>query len=154
MKITILACDPGVRNFAYSIIEYDTSNKPFHVRKVKVLQHGVVGCTVTELKSANSLYRQRLKFGSVFKRLKRDFKPTHSLAERFMSRGFGGGASTAEKINFMIGVLHGLDVAGHPLKLIGASVWKNEVKRNGFVLVKARCNGQEVYEGFERPKGE
>lgn len=160
MRLRILAFDPGQKNCSVALIEYDSSKTPLQLKDIKIVFHGLLPSDATALvvKKSSTLSLQIKSLQQLLEQLKREWKPTHVILERYMTRGFGGGGNTTEVINILIGCILCSRIA--PTKLIGASMWKNEVKRNRIAqgleekVGKHTCNRTEVYEGFEVAKGQ
>jgi hypothetical protein len=161
--LKVLAFDPGQKHFATSVVSYSTSsNTSFQAQKLKVLATGLIPSTITALvvKRPGVLDDQSFLFLEILKTLVDQYQPTHVIAERYMTRGMGGGGNTTEVINLLLGMLLGAHLTDKHLNLIGASTWKNEVKRQrakqGYdeKIYKHSCNKTETYKGFEVPKGQ
>lgn len=155
--LKILAFDPGQKNCSFALLQHNPTSRTLD--RTKLLCHGLLPSEVTNLnlKSASQLSIQIKTLQELLGQLKAEYSPTHLILERYMTRGFGGGSNTTEVINFLIGTITSYNVAS--TKLIGASTWKNEVKRQRIKqglepqLGKHTCNKTEVYEGFETERG-
>jgi hypothetical protein len=160
-ELRILAFDPGQKNHSVAVVSYDTSIKTFHARKLRIVAHGLFPNEVTALvvKKSHTYRHQVQTYHSILTGLKSKYNPTHAMAERYMTRGFGGGSNTTEIINLLLGVMSVSNLSPTPLKLLGASQWKNEVKRQRLKqgydakIPKHSCNNTEVYQGFETARG-
>ena len=119
-KFISSGCDPGLVNFAFSIIKYLPNQR-------KVLHSHMVKNRVTDLKI--NVLQQRLAFYKEIRSYLIKYKPSVIAIERFMVRGRFG-QSIAECISFMLGILSGL-CAKLKIKfqLITASSWKNAFHR-------------------------
>jgi Holliday junction resolvasome RuvABC endonuclease subunit len=113
----ILALDPGVNNFAWSVIKND------RVYRCGFVQDPVKDLTGDSLMAELKIYRKEMLA------LIKKYKPQALIAERFMVRGRWLGA-TCEKINIMLGVLADICVAKKiDLYLITSALWKNSFNR-------------------------
>lgn len=154
MTIRLLSFDPGQKNCSFAIVESSSKS----VNSLKVMSHGLLPANTTnlELKTASKVRQQILNLQETLLHIQEKYSPTHLILERYMTRGFGGGSNTTEVINFLIGCIVAQNIA--PVKLIGASTWKNEVKRHRIKQGlspqrhKHTCNKVEVYAGFETAK--
>jgi Holliday junction resolvasome RuvABC endonuclease subunit len=136
-KISLLSLDPGTKNYGYSVIEFDSTNK------IRLKKAGRLFSTVHKLNQ--DLMGQIDRYSSAIHKLIDDHSVKLIIAERYMSRRMGG--TTIECVNAMLGVL--MEIASSRklrLKLIPASQWKNEVER--------QRNGQldELYAGGKAEK--
>lgn len=118
--IRILSLDPGVTNFAWSVLEIDDKDK------IKVIATGMLEDTVTDLKSL-FLSVQMEAFIEDVKYIIRHFKVTEIVYERFMTRGHKG--TTIELISYMIGALVCSTNFRVPVRPIIAAQWKNEYNK-------------------------
>lgn len=120
MVYTILGCDPGSKNFGYSVIRFKKVGNTFQFR---VLETGILECALTELKGdvvgAINLFKRRVSA------LRRKYGITHFCAERFQSRGIKG--KTIELVSFMLGLLTQVGIRNY--LFITASQWKNQINR-------------------------
>lgn len=105
--------DPGPKNFAYSVIEYNEVTKNYEILSTGLLNN-VVNKIDSDLRgSLESLVVEIAALtngGSI-----------NITAERYMSRG--GLISAAEKVNIMLGCL----CSKYDVSLYSAAAWKNVV---------------------------
>jgi hypothetical protein len=129
--LTILALDPGSRNFGEAIIQIQKKEGKLACR---VIENGKLTHTVTQLKDSSLLRAELqayLKF--IATKLKKYPFIQAIVAERFMSRGKSQSGSANEYINIMLGAL--LQEYKHlPIKVMPSAVWKNAVRRAGIDL--------------------
>lgn len=123
--VRVLSFDPGVSNFAWSVVEV---RRPF---AAKVVASGMLYNTVKTF--SDDLQRDVADFLSEVTSLFTTYKPDHFIMERFQARGMKG--TTIELVNLMLGAfLSWLTERQfsfkHRVKLITASQWKNEWNRN------------------------
>jgi Holliday junction resolvasome RuvABC endonuclease subunit len=118
---TLLALDPGTKNFGYAVIRFDSKNK------IEVLQSGRLFKTVDRLNMG--VIEQVERYSQSIRHLVKTHSVSLVVAERYMSRRMGG--TTIECVNAMLGILmeicRGLNLR---LRLIPASQWKNEINRH------------------------
>lgn len=108
----ILSFDPGVSNFAYSVLNH---------RTLELLKVGKLLTTITE---ANN-FSQRIFFRKQIRYLLKEFSPKYVVCEAYQNRGMFRGAQV-ELVNLMLGII--IDV--YPkLELVQASTWKNYMRR-------------------------
>jgi Holliday junction resolvasome RuvABC endonuclease subunit len=119
-EITVLGVDPGTNNCAASVLHI--CFKPF---KFNYLHVGMIQNPVKEIKGRD--LKQRCdKFNRELSALKRKHRPTHLIAERFMTRGRGG-STTIEAVSMQLGIMSRMAMA--EICFIPASQWKNAVNR-------------------------
>ncbi len=110
-KLRILSFDPGTKNFAFSVIDFNLKTK-----KVKLVDIGTL--TVDESPLTYCVNFQKT-FSKVVKAHDIDFV----VAERFMFRG--SSSVHSEKVNFLLGLASSiLAKRGLSLFLVPASLWK------------------------------
>ena len=115
-KIRILSMDPGVENYAWSVLDV---SRPF---EVKVLASGMIKNTVREM--TKGMHEQLCKFVDDVQSIMNEFDPEFLIAERYMSRGMGG--TTIELVNAMIGAVALMwKKSSDRVKFIPAAEWKN-----------------------------
>jgi Holliday junction resolvasome RuvABC endonuclease subunit len=139
-SFTLLAHDPGSKNYGYAVLEVTATALPLTKKsqqmaklKVKLLEVSKVKSQFSTLKDASLATKEMQSYRRELRRVIRDHRPVVQIAERYMSRRMGG--VTIELVNQMIGVLRvEAEAARTPIKLIPASQWKNELKRNGVDL--------------------
>lgn len=122
----LLSLDPGTSNYGYAVVSAQ-SIKNNQSSKMKVLRSGRIHTTVRALNKG--VLSQTRDYSNVIRGLMDEYKVTHVIAERYMSRRMGG--TTIEAVNLMIGVIIQLCVEkGIHFLCIPASQWKNEINRN------------------------
>lgn len=131
-RVVVLSLDPGVTNFAWSVLECTRKGRP------ELLATGMIQNTVKEF-TGDDLRAEAALFESEIRQLVEEFSVTHLIAERFMSRGMKG--LTIELVNSMLGILlNGWSGGPGSFKLITAAQWKNEWNRNSSLTdFYARC---------------
>lgn len=122
----ILALDPGTTNHGYAILEFDEN-------RMRLLKAGRIHRTLRVMNK--DLTAQVSGYSQSIQSMIKEFRVTHMIAERYMSRRMGG--VTIECVNSMIGIL--LEIGRRSrvsVKLIPASQWKNEANRGreGFLV--------------------
>ena len=119
-KMRILSMDPGVTNFAWSVLEV---SRPF---KVKLVATGMLEETLKDM--TGNVKEKADLFLNAVKVLKEEYEIDHTIMERFMSRGMKG--LTIELVNVMLGIMLGSwKKKQRNFKLITAAQWKNEWNR-------------------------
>jgi Holliday junction resolvasome RuvABC endonuclease subunit len=130
LRATFLSFDPGTSNHGYAVVK-----ATLHLRspptQVQVLRFGRIHDTIRDLKLGVRL--QVLGYKKILRKLTLEYQPTHFVAERYMSRRMGG--TTIESVNLMLGAALGEFSPRIPVKVIPASQWKNEAKRQGIDLL-------------------
>lgn len=121
-KLRILALDPGTKNFGIAVVEYCPDKQ-----RLKLIGTNLLANTITQpqayLQEQNKYFRQELK------ELERKYGPFDLwIAERFQSRGRGGG-NAIECINLMVGSVLSL-WPNKEQTFITASTWKNCANRS------------------------
>lgn len=117
--ITILGCDPGTANFAFSVTRVKIK-EPF---RYKILETGMIHNTVRDL--TGLLNDQKEAFKSELNALIDKYGVNIIVAERFMNRGRNG--NTGELVSFMLGLMS--EIPDTHLTLITAAQWKNAFNR-------------------------
>lgn len=120
MEYTILGLDPGSSNFGWSVVRVKVG-KTFHY---KVLANGKIEKTLHSLK--DDVLTDINVFKAEIRKILRTYKPTHLIAERFMTRGIKG--ATIEYISVMLGVLTQMGIKN--IRFITAAQWKNRWNRH------------------------
>lgn len=118
--ITVLGCDPGYRNFGFSVVQVARKGDGF-VFRVKTC--GMLKDTLKDMKG-DVIPRIDL-FKREIRSLCRKYKVSAITAERFQSRGLRG--LSAELVSGMIFLL--TQVGQKDVNLITASQWKNQFNR-------------------------
>lgn len=118
-EYTILGLDPGSANFGYAVIQVSVGR----TFRYKVLEDGKLSCMLRSLKG--DVTTDINLFKAEVRRILRKHKPTHLIAERFMTRGIKG--ATIEYISVMLGVLTQMGIKN--VKFITAAQWKNRWNR-------------------------
>ena len=116
----ILALDPGLRNYGYSIIHSENG-------KTRVIRSGRIFTTVVQL--TVGLVPQFKAHSQTIRQLMDQYSVTHLIVERYMSRRMGG--ITIEAVNIMIGGL--LEICtekGVFFRCISSAQWKNASNRS------------------------
>lgn len=132
-RSVILACDPGIKNFAYVLLESPDTLQAKTVtpetlvtflKDIKILDCGFLKSCLAELRQENVI--------PYFHRFKRDnaeifsCSPDYLIMERYQSRDLRGPRN--EVINFNIcNVIHNLLDSNHPIRntrLLIAAQWK------------------------------
>lgn len=120
----ILSCDPGVKNFAISIVDYGS--------QVKWVNSFMVSAPITGM-GADALGAKADEFADYFEGLINLYRPNKIAIETFMQRSFR--SNQASPINFMIGIIYALcrkyKIEFHVLM---ASQWKKELKKQVAVV--------------------
>lgn len=119
-EYTILGLDPGSTNFGYAVIKVSVGKR----FQYKVLENGKLTCQLRSLKG--DVMPSINLFKAEVRKILRRHKPTHLIAERFMTRGIKG--ATIEYISVMLGVLTQLGIKN--IKFITAAQWKNRWNRH------------------------
>lgn len=116
-----LTGDPGTKNFAASVVEYDNGN--LRVLGTKMIEH-----TFGNL-SGDDAVERLYQFTKEYRGLITEFKPDVQIFERFQVRGKN--TSIIEGINVMLGsILHQGHMFDLPTRLIMAATWKNNFNKN------------------------
>lgn len=124
-SVTILAMDPGVQNFAWTVIKV---SRPF---KIEILGTGTIKNTLKTL--VGDMIPSMSLFLDDVKTIAKQFNIDRLVAERFSSRGLKG--LSIELIGIMLGaILSGLPNSTKHLsinrtKLVMAATWKNEFNK-------------------------
>lgn len=87
MQIKLLSSDPGVKNYAYSIVTVKKQGTSF---KVTVHENGMIPQTVQAINVPSVLVKELKAYLTVIKRLVKKHKPNVLSAERYMTRGIKG----------------------------------------------------------------
>ncbi len=103
---------------------------PTHSWKLKVqpLEHGLNRTVIDDLKTSKTIHEKSQDYLTWVQAKVDRYKPAVFAAERYMVRG-GGGTITIEYVAFMLGSVSSL-LSPTPIKLLGASTWKNAFRRN------------------------
>lgn len=120
--VRCLAFDPGVNNFACSILRgrLKHGKLKFRIDGTCMIKHSIAEPKVY-LRSQATAFKK--EFGSIL----RKYGPFDiCIAERFQSRGFGG--NTIENINMMLGIMATM-FKGKDMRIITAATWKNAFNR-------------------------
>jgi hypothetical protein len=134
---TLLACDPGTRSFGLSILQF-TYHPNARILKnkltFKVLENMLVQDTMKSAKQGD-FNKGLVQFDAFMTEKIRKYQPDAVCGERFMNRGSLSGTAS-ELIGYMIGTLHKIArIEGlKGFRMIGASMWKNAIKRQGIIL--------------------
>lgn len=119
-ELVVLSMDPGVTNFAWSVLKAKRGGR------VDVVATGMLRHTLKEL-TGNSRENTDA-FCAEIQELLEEYRVSHMIMERFMSRGMKG--LTIELVNTMIGILMGMwNGESASFKLVTAAQWKNEWNR-------------------------
>lgn len=121
-KLNILCFDPGSKNFGYGLIKVVDDGQTLNYTLV---EHGKLVHAFNEMKGPDVAQRAKL-FQKEVRALAKRLGATHLIAERYMVRGRFG--ATAEHVNFMLGLLVGLNIPN--MLLIPAAQWKNQWNKN------------------------
>jgi Holliday junction resolvasome RuvABC endonuclease subunit len=133
--VRVLSMDPGVNNYAWSVIEI---KRPF---EIKILASGMMTHTLTDL-VGSTVHQETLLFKQEVNQIMTDYDPQFLIAERYMSRGMGG--STIELVNIMIGILASMWThSSDRILFIPAAQWKNEF--NKVVVDEQRTTLEHMY---------
>lgn len=120
MAFRVLSGDPGTKNFALSVVEYD---KGISVLGTEMLSHPFSDLSSRTV--AEDLWASTKRIAQLI----HTYKPDALYFERFQFRG--SGISSIEGINIMLGAItHTAFLHGIPCRLITASTWKNNFNRN------------------------
>lgn len=121
--ITVFGHDPGAVNYGAAVVSFKVQNKKVKYRIAFTCKlefpANIQGTTAQEMGLLLNKYDKGVR------KIIRDHKVTHSVAERFMSRGHGG--TLIESVNMMLGRLSG--IPKHNPILLSASTWKNRVNK-------------------------
>lgn len=118
----ILALDPGVTNFAWSVLQAN------HAFEIKIIASGMVRNTLRDLKVLTP--RSIGVFLAEIQALVDEYQTDSMILERYMSRRMGG--TTIELVNIMIGALFAeFQRKLVRFKFIPSAQWKNEWNRIG-----------------------
>ncbi len=127
---TVVAHDPGTKNYGYAITQGRVKNGKFQVR---FWENGKLYRTVLQLKDSTpmreSLQQYLEDISSIYKRCPH---PVVTIAERYMTRGIRG--TLVECVNVMLGALVTQIEPSSKLKLVAAVTWKREMERCGLDL--------------------
>lgn len=135
-KFRVLAGDPGTKNFALSVIEYNEG-------KLTVVGTKMVAHPFRDL-SSRAAAADLWKFTREIKRIIDQYKIDALYFERFQVRG--SNATAIEGINVMLGSVLMLAFRLKLLaRLITASTWKNNFNRNN----EAQTKLDELYKEFK-----
>jgi len=116
-----LTGDPGTKNFAASVVEYDGKN--LRVLGTKMIEHAFANL------SGDDAVERLYLFTKEYRGLIKEFKPNAQIFERFQVRGKN--TSIIEGINVMLGsILHQGHMYDLPTRLIMAATWKNNFNKN------------------------
>lgn len=127
-----LTGDPGTKNFATSVVEYDG-------KRLRVLGTKMIESTFGNLSGDDSVERLHL-FTKEYRALIIEYKPDMQIFERFQVRGKN--TSIIEGINVMLGsILHQAHVHSVETRLIMAATWKNNFNRNN----ASGCKLEDLY---------
>lgn len=126
MRLTIASSDPGTKNYGFGVVQFKVEGNTV---KYKVV-HTCKLTKAADIKNAD-IKDQLAAFNKETKAKFRVYKPTHLIAERFMTRGIKG--PLVESVNMMLGVLAYANK--QPVIFVPAVVWKNRV--NKFFDLKA-----------------
>lgn len=122
-RFQILGCDPGKRNFAWSIMECG-KDLPY-----RVLGSGHFSPTITNMANPRA---EVTGFKASIEGSLKGFNPYYACVERFMVRGMNA-SYNHEVINFSIGIMFMVLKDMFPeMKIypISAAVWKNHFARH------------------------
>ncbi len=120
-SITVLGLDPGTNNFGLSIIKFRPKTQ-----SIKVVGTTFILNPLRELKAF--LQDQTAFFQEELREITDEYGPfDFCIAERFQSRGRGGGA-TIELINVMLGIV--LSTVKCDTRVVTAATWKNSFNRS------------------------
>jgi hypothetical protein len=125
-KIYLLGLDPGSKNFAYSILEaelYVTAKGT--TIKINPIETGLVGNTITSMRTAKSELRQFLT-DLEFLCNRKNTPVQGIILEQFQSRGVG--TYLIEKVNVMIGAIL-THFSYLDIDFFSAAAWKISVKK-------------------------
>ena len=117
--LTILGIDPGTNNNAYSVVQIKPN------MQYKILTHGMFAKPLKGLTGTSVLPRAKA-FDRELGKLRRTYDVDCVIAERFMTRGRGGG-TTIEEVSAMLGII--LNSGFRNACLITAAQWKNEINK-------------------------
>lgn len=123
--LTVLAMDPGIANYAWSVVQTNRSGTV-----LRVLGSGKVVNTIRDL--TYNVSGQTEAFVNEVETLIAHYDVNCIAVERFQSRGFGG--TTIELVNNMIGLLMTYVVVRCPVvltRMITPAQWKNTWNRTG-----------------------
>lgn len=121
--ITILAHDPGIRNYGYAIVKLAIVGNRLHFR---VMENGAIKSTITQMKMRKVREKERDAYLKEVGKIVKKWKPTFQIAERYMTRGIKG--ILIECVAAMLTSLE-VEYPKVPLKLVPAVTWKQELKR-------------------------
>lgn len=126
--ITILSCDPGSRNFGWSILEGKKVTRNGRVKiTFRILANGMCPCPISQVKGSKELKDAQKAYQDWILGLVKKYNVDAICAERFMTRGLLG--PLVEMVGIMIGIA--MSCTGElPFKVFPAATWKNAVKRN------------------------
>ena len=138
-KLRIVSFDPGVTNFAWSVLEV---TRPFHV---KLIATGMIDDTLKDL--TGSMLKNLAPFRGEVLEILEEYSVDHMIMERFQARGMKG--TTIELVNVMIGKLAAMwkKRSHRSFKLVTAAQWKNEWNRRSDLkefYKKASCAVHQV----------
>lgn len=140
--VTILSMDPGVTNYAASVIRAKRVDDKL---KIKVLGTKMVKNTIRDIKSPQA---ETEEFRKEIRDLYDKFDCSYIVAERFQTRGIKG--KTIESICMMLGVL-ATQFQDADIINLTASTWKNQYNRNLdlkdlYLDLKDKKSDKEVHE--------
>lgn len=137
-----IGLDPGVRNFAVSVMELEfmgslAIGSAGNVRTgidtvpqgmyVQVIKSGILKHPMNDI---NKIVPQTKNFLEEMSKIIDKYQPAFVCAERFQNRGFIAGGARIELVNIMLGALATLpQFAYTQLKLVSPIVWKSAAKR-------------------------
>ena len=127
LPITVLAQDPGSRNYAVSVVRGSLIRGNL---KVKVITNFLLTSLITQLKEPAEFLKESDNYQEAIRDYIKKYKPDAIAIERFMARGLRG--STGEYLATMLGLqrsLTRLDIYAIP-----AVTWKSATKRWGIDL--------------------
>lgn len=127
-RIVVLANDPGLVNYGFSVVEAWFVGGKNPRLEFKILEHGLVTDTVRTLKEGRQTRAEIREYLQAMRELIRTYQPTMWAAERFSTRGIKG--ITIELVCLMLGA-----VIGHfnnlTFRYVIAAQWKNEANKKG-----------------------
>lgn len=126
-SMVVMAHDPGKTNYAVAVVKGKVVRGKLRLR---VIFNNMVSNTVKQLTDGTVLKQEIKAYLVETFQYGAAHKPNLFIAERFMTRGLKG--PTIEMIGIMLGAF--VSRLPVPYALVGASTWKNEMKRRGLDL--------------------
>jgi len=125
--INILSCDPGSKNFGWSVLSGKLENGRI---TFKIKANGMCPCPVSQVKGSKALQEDCAAFQDWFESIVTEYNIDAVCAERFMARGLLG--ALGEYVGIMMGIMIASlrRLGNKPMKIFPAATWKNAVKRN------------------------